>query len=169
MMSKNRGRYGFLGTSQVPITMLWPQSSQHYQRLPYFFSLITDSRQQQQQQQQQQQHHGVLLSYPPVDPGFMSWGVASYKIKREDPRWCLARAIWVLLIIKISSEDNVSGQTLPSSFLEYSSGPDFMPFILCRIDFMPFFSREHIKNFFFADFPLSSHKRHKIRIYAGSA
>ena len=99
----------------------------------------------------------------------MSWGVASYKIKREDPRWCLARAIWVLLIIKISSEDNVSGQTLPSSFLEYSSGPDFMPFILCRIDFMPFFSREHIKKIFFADFPLSSHKRHKIRIYAGSA
>ena len=51
----------------------------------------------------------------------------------------------------------------------YSSGPDYMPFILCQIDFMPFFSREHNFIFFYADFPLSSHKRHKIRIYAGSA
>ena len=34
----------------------------------------------------------------------------------------------------------------------YSSGPDFMPFILSQIDFMPFFSREHI---FFYFMPIS--------------
>ena len=52
---------------------------------------------------------------------------------------------------------------------EYSSGPDVMPFILCQIDFMPVLSREHILFVFYADFPLSSHKRQKFRIYAGSA
>ena len=52
--------------------------------------------------------------------------------------------------------------------LPYGVGPDVMPFILCQVDFMPFFSREHIRNNY-ADFPLSSHKRHKIGIYAGSA
>ena len=50
-------------------------------------------------------------------------------------------AITIKKIIIKKNERGLSAQCFGSS------GPDFMPFILCQIDSMPFFSREH--HFFF--------------------